>query len=124
MAPRRPRRGGGRGVEWDGHVRAAEAPLPLRRAGAVARRAAARAPLAGAAPARAAGAASARSFEQRHLDVIGLSLVALGVYLTFVLYLGWDGGKVGAGAETGALLPARQGRLRGARWRSSSAARR
>jgi DNA segregation ATPase FtsK/SpoIIIE, S-DNA-T family len=38
--------------------------------------------------------------EQRHLDVIGLTLVSLGVYLTFVLYLGWDGGKVGAGAES------------------------
>src|SRR6476660_9010979 len=39
--------------------------------------------------------------EQRHLDVIGLTLVALAVYLTFVLYFGWDGGKVGGGAETG-----------------------
>ena len=38
--------------------------------------------------------------EQRQLDVIGLALVALAVYLTFVLYLGWDGGRVGAGAET------------------------
>ena len=38
--------------------------------------------------------------EQRHLDLIGLTLVSLGVYLTFVLYLGWDGGKVGAGAES------------------------
>ena len=33
--------------------------------------------------------------EQRHLDVIGLGLVAFGVYLAFVLYLGWDGGRVG-----------------------------
>ena len=39
--------------------------------------------------------------EQRHLDVIGLGLVALGVYLTLVLYLGWDGGKVGSGAGVG-----------------------
>jgi DNA segregation ATPase FtsK/SpoIIIE, S-DNA-T family len=37
--------------------------------------------------------------EQRHLDVIGLTLVALGVYLTFVLYMGWDGGKVGSSAD-------------------------
>jgi S-DNA-T family DNA segregation ATPase FtsK/SpoIIIE len=39
--------------------------------------------------------------EQRHLDLIGLLLVALGVYLTFVLFFGWEGGKVGYGAETG-----------------------
>ncbi len=40
-------------------------------------------------------------FEQRHLDVIGLGLVALGVYLTLVLYLGWDGGQAGSGGEAG-----------------------
>src|ERR671937_135372 len=39
--------------------------------------------------------------EQRQLDVIGLSLIAVGVYLTFVLYLGWDGGRVGSGAKHG-----------------------
>jgi S-DNA-T family DNA segregation ATPase FtsK/SpoIIIE len=33
--------------------------------------------------------------DQRHFDVIGLALVAAGVYLAFVLYLGWDGGRVG-----------------------------
>lgn len=33
--------------------------------------------------------------EQRHLDVIGLMLVAAGVYLGCVLYVGWDGGPVG-----------------------------
>ncbi|MET0958066.1 MAG: DNA translocase FtsK [Solirubrobacterales bacterium] len=33
--------------------------------------------------------------EQRHLDVIGLALVAAAVYLAFVLYLEWDGGRVG-----------------------------
>src|SRR3954468_24815821 len=37
--------------------------------------------------------------EQRHLDVIGLTLVALGAYLTFVLYMGWDGGNVGSSAD-------------------------
>jgi DNA segregation ATPase FtsK/SpoIIIE, S-DNA-T family len=37
--------------------------------------------------------------EQRQLDVIGLSLIAIGVYLTLVLYLGWDGGRVGSGAR-------------------------
>jgi S-DNA-T family DNA segregation ATPase FtsK/SpoIIIE len=38
--------------------------------------------------------------EQRHLDLIGLFLVASGVYLVFVLFLGWEGGKVGYGVET------------------------
>src|SRR4051794_17201444 len=39
--------------------------------------------------------------EQRHLDIIGLFLIAAGVYLTFVLFFGWEGGKVGYGVETG-----------------------
>ncbi|MBA3865627.1 MAG: DNA translocase FtsK [Solirubrobacterales bacterium] len=39
--------------------------------------------------------------EQRHLDLIGLFLVAAGVYLVFVLFAGWEGGKVGDGIETG-----------------------
>ena len=39
-------------------------------------------------------------FEQRHLDLIGMFLVAFGVYLVFVLFFGWEGGKVGYGAET------------------------
>jgi hypothetical protein len=39
--------------------------------------------------------------QQRHLDLIGLFLIALGVFLTFVLFFGWDGGKVGFGLETG-----------------------
>jgi DNA segregation ATPase FtsK/SpoIIIE, S-DNA-T family len=38
--------------------------------------------------------------QQRHLDIIGLLLIASGVYLTFVLFLGWEGGKVGYGIET------------------------
>jgi DNA segregation ATPase FtsK/SpoIIIE, S-DNA-T family len=41
------------------------------------------------------------SLEQRHLDLIGLLLVAFGVYLVFVLFFGWEGGKVGSGVETG-----------------------
>jgi len=40
------------------------------------------------------------SLEQRHLDLIALFLIAFGVYLVFVLFLGWEGGKVGYGAET------------------------
>jgi DNA segregation ATPase FtsK/SpoIIIE, S-DNA-T family len=39
--------------------------------------------------------------QQRHLDLIGLALIAAGVYLSFVLFFGWDGGKVGYGLETG-----------------------
>jgi DNA segregation ATPase FtsK/SpoIIIE, S-DNA-T family len=42
-----------------------------------------------------------RALEQRHLDLIGLFLVAFGVYLVFVLFFGWEGGKVGYGVETG-----------------------
>jgi S-DNA-T family DNA segregation ATPase FtsK/SpoIIIE len=39
--------------------------------------------------------------EQRHLDLIGLFLIAAGVYLVFVLFAHWEGGKVGYGIETG-----------------------
>jgi S-DNA-T family DNA segregation ATPase FtsK/SpoIIIE len=39
--------------------------------------------------------------EQRHLDLVGIALAALGVYLGFVLYGGWDGGQVGAAARVG-----------------------
>jgi DNA segregation ATPase FtsK/SpoIIIE, S-DNA-T family len=42
-----------------------------------------------------------QGLEQRHLDLIGLFLIAVGVYLSFVLFFGWDGGKVGYGLETG-----------------------
>jgi len=42
-----------------------------------------------------------QGIEQRHLDLIGLALIAAGVYLSFVLFFGWDGGKVGYGLETG-----------------------
>jgi S-DNA-T family DNA segregation ATPase FtsK/SpoIIIE len=33
--------------------------------------------------------------EQRHLDLIGLALVALAVFLAVVIYLRWDGGRAG-----------------------------
>jgi len=33
--------------------------------------------------------------EQRHLDLIGLGLSAIAIYLGCVLYVGWDGGPVG-----------------------------
>ncbi len=38
--------------------------------------------------------------EQRHIDLVALFLVAFGVYLVFVLFFGWEGGKVGYGVET------------------------
>ncbi|MBJ7329495.1 MAG: DNA translocase FtsK [Solirubrobacteraceae bacterium] len=41
------------------------------------------------------------ALEQRHLDLLGLALVALGVLLAFPLYLGWDGGVVGEGVIDG-----------------------
>jgi DNA segregation ATPase FtsK/SpoIIIE, S-DNA-T family len=40
------------------------------------------------------------ALEQRHLDLVGLFLIAAGVYLSFVLFFGWEGGKVGYGLET------------------------
>ncbi|HET8956043.1 MAG TPA: DNA translocase FtsK, partial [Solirubrobacterales bacterium] len=41
--------------------------------------------------------------EQRHIDLIALFLIAFGVYLVFVLFFGWEGGKVGYGTETALL---------------------
>ena len=38
--------------------------------------------------------------EQRHLDVIGLVLIATATYLGGVLFAGWDGGRVGSTADT------------------------
>ena len=39
--------------------------------------------------------------EQRHLDLIGLGLVALAVFSAFVVYLGWEGGQAGEPAVDG-----------------------
>ncbi|HEX3317205.1 MAG TPA: DNA translocase FtsK, partial [Solirubrobacteraceae bacterium] len=41
------------------------------------------------------------ALDQRHLDLIGLGLVALGVFLASVVYFGWAGGKVGSGMADG-----------------------
>ncbi|MCW2958928.1 MAG: cell division FtsK/SpoIIIE [Solirubrobacterales bacterium] len=38
---------------------------------------------------------------QHQLDLLGLALVATGVFLAFPLYLGWDGGKLGGGFVDG-----------------------
>ncbi len=39
--------------------------------------------------------------EQRHYDVIGLALIAFSVYLALVLYVDWDGGRVGGWLASG-----------------------
>jgi S-DNA-T family DNA segregation ATPase FtsK/SpoIIIE len=39
--------------------------------------------------------------EQRHLDLIGLGCVAIGVFLAFPVYFGWDGGAAGQAATDG-----------------------
>ena len=47
------------------------------------------------------GALGLPAIEQRHIDLIGLGLVALGVFLAFPLYLDWDGGAAGHAATDG-----------------------
>ena len=42
--------------------------------------------------------------QQHQLDVIGLGLVALAVLLSFVVYLGWEGGQAGEGLVEGLRL--------------------
>ena len=42
--------------------------------------------------------------EQRHLDLTGLGLVCLGVFLAFPLYLGWAAGTVGDAVTDGLAL--------------------
>jgi S-DNA-T family DNA segregation ATPase FtsK/SpoIIIE len=51
-------------------------------------------------PKAKAGLRLPAGLEQRHIDLIALFLVAFGVYLVFVLFFGWEGGKVGYGVET------------------------
>jgi S-DNA-T family DNA segregation ATPase FtsK/SpoIIIE len=53
------------------------------------------------APARRDPRDLVRGLDQRHYDVIGLGLIAVGIYLGLVLYLGWDGGPVGEAASDG-----------------------
>ena len=50
-------------------------------------------------PRREGGLRLPAGIDQRHLDLIALFLVAFGVYLAFVLFFGWEGGKVGYGSE-------------------------
>ncbi|MGZ4269405.1 MAG: DNA translocase FtsK 4TM domain-containing protein, partial [Solirubrobacteraceae bacterium] len=39
--------------------------------------------------------------EQHHVDLLGLALVAAGVFPAFLLYLGWDGGAAGSAVVDG-----------------------
>src|SRR3954449_12596842 len=41
------------------------------------------------------------ALEQRQLDLIGLGLVALGLFFAFLVYFGWDGGRAGSHAVEG-----------------------
>jgi len=59
-----------------------------------------RAPVRRKADPRQRAKAALDGLEQRHYDLLGLLMVAAGVYLSFVLYLGWDGGRVGAWLDT------------------------
>ncbi len=42
--------------------------------------------------------------DQRHYDLAGLGLIAMGVFLAFVTYMSWDGGRVGSILEDGLTL--------------------
>ncbi len=48
---------------------------------------------------RAASPPQRPELAQRHLDLIGLGLLAGGLSLGFVLYAGWDGGSAGSGLK-------------------------
>src|SRR5690242_12383671 len=39
--------------------------------------------------------------DQRQLDLVGLGLVALGLFFAFLVYFGWDGGRAGSQAVEG-----------------------
>src|SRR4051794_35013579 len=41
------------------------------------------------------------TLEQRQLDLLGLGLVALGLFFAFLVYFGWDGGRAGSQAVEG-----------------------
>ena len=49
-------------------------------------------------PRRRGRTAAMPSLEQRHLDLIGLGLAAVAVFLAFVIWLDWEGGAAGATA--------------------------
>ena len=49
---------------------------------------------------------------EQHLELVGLGLLALGVFLASILYVGWSGGMIGGGiAWEGRAGESRRGRL-------------
>src|SRR5437660_10696204 len=44
------------------------------------------------------------ALEPHHVDIVGLALVAAGIFLGGVAYAGWAGGALGHGLMTGARL--------------------
>src|SRR4051812_12505262 len=42
--------------------------------------------------------------ERHHVDLVGLGLIALGVFLSFPLYMAWDGGRAGDALVDGLAL--------------------
>ena len=42
-----------------------------------------------------------RARNEQHLELIGLGLLALGLFLASILYLGWSGGMVGGAIADG-----------------------
>ncbi len=92
----RPKKRGG------GSRKRGKPPVARKRAKTPARRAPARKP-----PARSRSkatpvrSAAPRELEQRHLDLVGLALLAAALFMGFVLYAGWDGGSAGYGLEVG-----------------------
>ena len=59
---------------------------------------------------------------QQHPELIGLGLVALGIFLASILYLGWSGGMVGGWIADGFTAAIGVGRLRRAASPSSPSA--
>jgi len=53
---------------------------------------------------RATRSGKGRRLDQRTLDLVGLGLAALAVYMIFLLYLGGEGGRLGEGLREGLLL--------------------
>jgi len=71
------------------------------------RRGSGRRPKQGAAKGKKRGPVPAKAprepFSQRQLDLLGLACLLLGVYLVFVLYFGWNGGRLGQAIGDGLL---------------------
>ncbi|MFL5871558.1 MAG: DNA translocase FtsK 4TM domain-containing protein [Solirubrobacterales bacterium] len=65
------------------------------------RPAAARRPARPRTPARRDPRDLVRGLDQRHYDVFGLGLIAVGIYLGLILYMSWDGGPVGEATADG-----------------------